>query len=234
MKHTLILLLSLLLSFPVASYAQRASSKPNLRSGTIVGVIQRTDSYNGRIQSIIVKTDNYVFDLDVLAAPAVVIGGDISRPGTRVSVTYRRLDKSEMDANYYTGTAVKIEVLTSGNTVRKINVAAHNNWNLFWSDFRTAVRNRDRVALRAMMSADFSSWYKFDATPDEAIRLIDRNNGYSHIEGILNKPFESYYCGDQSCRQVPANAGEGYEGWYVVFQKGKDGRWRWLQLNHLG
>ena len=60
------------------------------------------------------------------------------------------------------------------NAQTSATAAANRAWPAFWREFSTAVKNRDRVALRKMMPDDF-----FDggggSTPDEWLKFIDEN-----------------------------------------------------------
>jgi len=54
-------------------------------------------------------------------------------------------------------------------------------WNVFWPQFRDAVNNRDRVALKKMMSNPFNSGGGGDYTPSRWISFIDKAKLWQRI-----------------------------------------------------
>jgi hypothetical protein len=63
---------------------------------------------------------------------------------------------------------------TFGQTPRATNAEANRNWQSFWSQITVAVNNKDREALRKMMSTNFAD-DSGGLNRDEWLRLIVQN-----------------------------------------------------------
>lgn len=111
--------------------------------------------------------------------------------------------------------------------------AADDTWISFWEAFRTAVRKRDRVALRSMMTEDFQ-FYADGASPDQAIKFFDtwdHGRDWIVLDKLVSKGTEPYRSPDPHdkgpSRIAPAGHSRNKAGRVVIFNFGNKGRWRW-------
>jgi hypothetical protein len=110
--------------------------------------------------------------------------------------------------------------------------ATDQSWQQFYTAFRTAVRKRDRITLKQLMSTNFEWAADGNVNAAEAINYIDQGlvswqkilksaNG-----GVINCKSKDSSCwnfsGAQAKRTIKPN--------WLVFELGSDGRWRWVRL----
>jgi hypothetical protein len=106
-----------------------------------------------------------------------------------------------------------------------------NNWDAFFTAFRAAVRRRDRVALRGMMTVEFNTLGGVSYPgPDDERGDVLRNINWNHLDGVLRKgvgPLQriSFLARGKTIRQAPPLLKD--VGMVAFFELGKDGRWRW-------
>jgi len=106
----------------------------------------------------------------------------------------------------------------------QVNAAAAKAWPQFWTAFRTAVKKRDRAALRGMISPDFStafdqpeSWFH---SPDDVIKWIDQMKLWSELVHSLASGSRI----DRGDRPVRCTKNGSW-----CFKFGTDGRWRLIE-----
>lgn len=106
------------------------------------------------------------------------------------------------------------------------------DWDSFWNLFRAAVRKRDRIALRQLMSTNFEWAGDGNVNAGEAITYIDQgvvswqNILKSVNSGVINCKSKDSSCWNFSGRQAKRTIKPNW----LVFEIGADGRWRWVRL----
>jgi hypothetical protein len=118
---------------------------------------------------------------------------------------------------------------------RKI-AAAERAWKVFFPRFRTAVRRRDRVALRQMMIPEFLYSFGGNLDRDEALEAWDRSDSraWQAFARVLAKGAISSRRAMQRIPEnpvlsriaPPAARKRGYTAWRATFEYGEDGQWR--------
>jgi hypothetical protein len=96
------------------------------------------------------------------------------------------------------------------------------DWDTFWTAFSAAVRNRDRTALKRMMSSPFEGGGAM-LSPDEWIKIIDQvrdgETGWPQLRKSVasgTKPIGNYG------RRPQRITNDGY----LIFELATDGKWR--------
>jgi len=113
---------------------------------------------------------------------------------------------------FFTGFAQAQEAQTMvGDVVRPI--AQSNGWSAFWTDFRAAVKKRDRKALRRMMANDFIvDENGSEMSIDDTFKFFDDPSvrGWAALSEVVNKgavamPNGCYHNGKfyKECRTAP-------------------------------
>lgn len=222
--------LSTVLLLPLFTYAQTTS-------GTIEGVVVDYVSGNhSDTTTVEARGKKYLFCLgcpgSLKDSPQIVGDQDI-RVGTRVRVTYAKLTRSRDGSELYIK-ALRVVNLSSPSTSKGPSTAsADDTWISFWEAFRTAVRKRDRVALRRMMTEDFQ-FYADGASPDQAIKFFDtwdHGRDWTVLDKLVLKGTEPYRSPNPQdkgpSRIAPVGHSRNKAGRVVIFNFGNKGRWRW-------
>jgi|GEM_PF-2968958 len=174
-----------------------------------------------------------------------VVGGG-PKGGTTYSTTAITGDNQVCIENFGPTTtfALTVSIPASGNSPTVGRATLSDDWNSFWTSFRTAVRNRDRSALRDMMSNPFeySGANPSDVNPDSVLRDLDsqRGEGWAALQRTVARIPTSYKLPNSRqparvvknplpCSRQPCD----YTEW-IIFQLGTDGRWRWISLIYPG
>jgi hypothetical protein len=138
------------------------------------------------------------------------------------------------------GILVSLVLLFASNTLAADKrLAAERAWKPFFTTFRSAVKKRDRVALRKMMSADFFSSGGNDSGPEAAFKFWDDSHvrGWKAFNKVLNQgtvPMAAWWDSGRKRKYISrvcppaANLRKNIEGvaidWYAIFEF-RDGRW---------
>ena len=116
---------------------------------------------------------------------------------------------------------------------------AERAWKPYFTAFRAAVRRRDRVALKKMMSADFFSSGGNDAGPDAAFEFWDGPHvrGWAAFNQVLSRgsvPMAAWWDSGRTRKYISrvsppaANIRRNIDAvtidWYAIFEF-RDGRW---------
>jgi hypothetical protein len=112
------------------------------------------------------------------------------------------------------------------------------DWPTFFSSFRAAVKNRDREALKIMMSRNFEFRNDFGVPPDKVFADLDYGNGenWDILEKTIAKGPKPYKLPNTSrparvaknlspCAEKPCR----YQAW-VIFELDKSNQWRWKSM----
>jgi hypothetical protein len=128
------------------------------------------------------------------------------------------------------------------NRTANIQIAAKQAWPSFFSELRTAVRRRDRQALRKMLASDllFSLGHHRNDHLEEAFNYWDANRGrgwkaFNRILGQGSAPQARWWnngaAPGQPTRVAPAaanvraNIDRERIAWYAIFEFRPDGHW---------
>ena len=118
-------------------------------------------------------------------------------------------------------------------------IAAQRAWKPFFTSFRTAVKKRDRTALRKMMSVDFFSSGGNSEGADAAFQFWDdpQVRGWETFDEVLSRgtvPMAAWWDAGGKRRYIgrvapPAanirrNVKRGVIHWYAIFEF-RDSRW---------
>jgi hypothetical protein len=133
-----------------------------------------------------------------------------------------------------------ILVLFSPTTIlAQKNVAAERAWKPFFASFRVAVKKRDRVLLRKMMSGDFFSSGGNDSGQEAAFQFWDDPNvrGWEAFDKVLAQgtvPMAAWWDSGRKRKYIsrvapPAanirrNMKQRAIDWYAIFEY-RDDRW---------
>jgi hypothetical protein len=109
-------------------------------------------------------------------------------------------------------------------TPRSAFVAANKSWPPFWLRFNRAIKNRDRVALRRMMADDFSD-HGGGSPADYYVTQVFSKEMRREYQRALSSGTELIEYGEQ-----PARFTRRKEYPKLIFEFGKDRRWRWIGL----
>lgn len=217
----------LLILFSLPAQAQRAPR----RAGTIEGtVVEQTGG--PRWMGIVVESagSKYLVKIDNAEGPApAVVGGDVRPVGTTVRVTYTGSEK-RWDGTYALH-ASRVTMLTAPGAAQR-RTEPDAGWQSFWTEFRAAVRKRDRIALRQLMTADFEWAGDGRVSAGEAITYLDQGivswKSISRSVGgrVVDCKFKDSSCWNVSGRQAKRTAGPER----LVFELVANGRWKWVRL----
>ena len=100
------------------------------------------------------------------------------------------------------------------------NSSNHQDWNSFWRAFRTAVNDRNRVALITMMSPRFDSGGDGAYSPDAWVKLMDRNSFWRMTQKAVSSGTRVSRANEGRSIRITNDA-------YLFFDRGPDARWRW-------
>jgi hypothetical protein len=112
------------------------------------------------------------------------------------------------------------------STAQRNAAAEQEQWSKFWPAFRDAVRKRDRMALKRMISTPFDSGGGGDYSPSQWIKLMDEENFWPEIQKSLDtgtKPFPEYSRETKRPSRVTNRK-------HLIFVFGADGRWHWVAV----
>lgn len=122
-------------------------------------------------------------------------------------------------------------------TQTELKAAAQKAWPAFFAEFRMAVRDRNREALRKLMVEDFNGP---PHTREEAFRQWNnpKVGGWMKFRRVLAQGATlSVEEGESDPEQArptmisPPAAEKGhYRGWFAAFEFQEDGKWRCLQF----
>lgn len=143
-----------------------------------------------------------------------LIGGDDYAIGTRVRVTY-------------VGKATRIVRLDSRAVDTSSTPADENGFQNFFTEFSSAVRKRDRVALRLMMSSTIE-FLGGDEQPSGAFDRLDGMNGegWKQLEKSVATGTKPYRDSHPQIVTRVTNLKDNL----VLFARGSDEKWRWLRF----
>jgi hypothetical protein len=102
------------------------------------------------------------------------------------------------------------------------------DWSSFFSTFRTAAQNHDRMAIRNMMSPNFEYGVETESRDNALKYMNEANGGWADLNKVLTRgivPFRK--SGRQAYVAPPTGNSRTYKGWSAVFELGEDGRWHW-------
>lgn len=157
-----------------------------------------------------------------------VIGGNVMEIGTRVRVLYTSV-KSWNDGTLSLNATRVIKLDGQAVTQRNSQQASSQsgNWNTFWNAFRGAVRKRDRVALKGMMTVEFNTLGGVSyPSPDDERATVLRDINWNHLDEALRKgvgPLQK--ARGKTIRQAPPLLKD--VGMVAIFEISSDRRWRW-------
>jgi len=132
-----------------------------------------------------------------------------------------------------------ILVLASSAGAANENLAAQRAWKPFFASFRTAIKKRDRVALRAMLSTDFFSSGGNSEGAEAAFQFWDdpQVRGWDAFHRVLaqgtvpkaawwDSGGKSKYIGRVAppAANIRRNIKREAVHWYAIFEF-RDGRW---------
>ena len=117
--------------------------------------------------------------------------------------------------------------------------ASAPDWDLFWKDFRSAVQNKNRAALRTLMPQHFD--YSFGGgpqTPEAAFASWDTPeiNGWDALiqataDGAVDyKPPPQWQLKGRVKISPPKASAADYTHWRAVFEQGPEGRWYFVSF----
>jgi hypothetical protein len=112
--------------------------------------------------------------------------------------------------------AYEFETISREETAR-----SNANWPQFWAAFQVSVRKRDRKALISMMSNPFGCANE-DTSPVDCLRSLDDPGDYVSWKRIASAVRAGTKF-DGRTRRMSL-------GSYLVFELGKDGKWRWSAI----
>ncbi|MBI1760534.1 MAG: hypothetical protein HYR56_03770 [Acidobacteria bacterium] len=225
---------AVLLVFTALSYAQRPAARNATGAATITGiVIEYEIGAHGDTTVVEAGGKTYTFCLGcpgkIKDSPQIIGDQDI-KVGTRVKVDYVGAKWSAASKTYDVK-AVRVTNLkgTSGNVATN---PEQGDWATFWPAFRAALQQRDRAAIRSMISAGFEWAGDGQVNSAQVIRNMDtglvpwQRILKSVTGGVVNcRPKDSScwnFSGRQAKRTIKPET--------LVFELGTDARWKWARL----
>jgi hypothetical protein len=107
---------------------------------------------------------------------------------------------------------------------RSASIAANKSWPQFWVRFNRAIKNRDRVTLRRMMADDFSD-HGGGSPADYYVTQVFSKEMSREYQRSLSSGTELIEYGER-----PARFTRRKDYPKLIFEYGKDRRWRWIGL----
>jgi hypothetical protein len=225
-KMIIIVAITLIAVIPL----QSQNSKLRLRQPrTLEGVVVAREE-GPRWVGIVVESASkkylvtLAYNPDAHVKDPAVIGGDVEAIGTRVRITFTGWDPWPPDMLALYATRV---VRLPQRSVAPSTPA--NDWDSFWTTFRSAVKRRDRAALKTMMIRDFE--WSFGLYPpgdhrDTLFRSLDRYHNWTTLDQVLAKGVSTRFENGKELRIARASGNFG--AWRAGFERDSDGRWRWI------
>ena len=90
-------------------------------------------------------------------------------------------------------TAMLILVFSS---VSFAQTAANNSWSSFWTKFSTAIKNKNRVAIKSLADSDFFDGGGGDTVTQWMRNTIDKNNAWGDLYNSVRSGTKNYSSGD--------------------------------------
>ena len=118
-----------------------------------------------------------------------------------------------------------IPSLAVAQTSRSVTTAANKNWKPFWSKFTSAVKSKNKAAIKQLMVAekDFSSGNE-DRTRNQWLENLDKQKQWGELQKTVAKGTKPYNSDEKSdWRVTPDN-----EMLFVLIFEFKNGGWRFL------
>jgi hypothetical protein len=158
---------------------------------------------------------------------------DRSAVGTRLRVTYTKVQRFKSQGAWMYSVDAKRVVKLDGRANAPAQTSSNQatDWNTFWTNFRAAVRRRDRRTLKTMMIRDFE--WSFGLYPpgdhrDTLFRSLDRYHNWTTLDRVLTQGTVPHFENGKEFRV--ARLDPAYGAWRAGFERGSDGRWRWTFL----
>jgi hypothetical protein len=235
MRLARITTLFLVLVIPFTAYAQKSrvsQHRPRTIEGTVVDKREGPSWLAIVIESggrrYMVTT---AYNPNSLGRDPVMIG-DVESIGARVKVTY--IGSEPWEPNMPALYATRIVRVSSESTSQRRGRGSvtGGDWQSFWIEFHAAVRKRDRIALRQLMSTSFEWAGDGNVSAGEAINNLDRGvvSWQSILKsvnnGVINCKSKDSSCWNFSGRQAKRTIKHNW----LVFELEAGGRWRWVRL----
>jgi hypothetical protein len=107
---------------------------------------------------------------------------------------------------------------------------ANRSWLSFWSQFSAAMKKKDRVALRRMMSSDFEWALDGVTPPNEVFQMMDRYNYWRPFQKSVANGVKICGYNADDCRHKTRPARRTKSPDWLLFEFQSDGKWRWVAL----
>lgn len=117
-----------------------------------------------------------------------------------------------------------VPTLSFAQSSRSASIAANKSWHQFRVRFNRAIKKRDRVSLRRMMADDFSD-HGGGSPADYYVGMVFSKEMRLDYQRSLSSGTEPLEYGEQ-----PARITRRKEHPQLIFEFGKDRRWRWIGL----
>ncbi len=88
---------------------------------------------------------------------------------------------------------------------KRTTQAANKTWNAFWSRFSTAVKNKNRAAVKAMASSRFTWHEAYDDSVSAWIQNLDKNKLRHLVQNSVKKGTVSYDAGEKKPWRVTSD-----------------------------
>ncbi|MFN2455906.1 MAG: hypothetical protein ABR577_16980 [Pyrinomonadaceae bacterium] len=164
--------------------------------------------------------------------PDPKISGDVVSRGARVRIMY--IGTERWSGNMLSLHATRVTGLNNQTATprRSQNPTVNGDFATFYTAFRSAVRRRDRAALRGMMSnpIEYSLANPSNITPDRMFGFLDYKGGqgWLALERTLAKGTQPYKLpNSRRPARVAKNSSSGVDEW-VIFELSSDGQWKWV------
>jgi len=111
-------------------------------------------------------------------------------------------------------------------TTRPQSTRKSADWVAFYSAFRSAVRKRDKQALKSMMAIEFNKGAGISYSDPDARDAVLRDMNWKGLDQVLRKGVSSVKSqGGKSIRHIPSQMSD--VGMVAFFELRNDGRWEW-------
>lgn len=210
--------------------------KPRPHSQTIEGTVIG-DGSTRYVTNIIIESAGKRYSLTVgyngkYGKSPTLIGGDEYPIGTRVRVTYTGTSNWDNHgitdgAQGYSGVnleATRVVTLDSRTVDTESTQTGENGFQVFFKEFSSAARKRDRTTLELMMSPKFELPVEI-VPPSLAFNYLDRGyDGWKQVEKSVTTSTKPYK--DSSPQTITRVTNDNL----LLFGLGSDGKWRWLRF----